>query len=309
MSIITISRQTCSFGDEIAAGLASKFGWPLLTRQSVLEKFFSEAVTAHDMHMLDESIKYFLKPMVGEVTYLDFLERELHNYVRDNSAVMVGFGSRTLFENEEDALHLRIIAPDKIRVARLKNQYNVSTVEAEQILIKSDRRHKRFVSTLFELDNDDPTLYDIVLNTGTMSIDECIQAVIAAYKEKSQRLSIAKEVEETAIRNNLADLPQLKNPSEIEFANILNMYNIDWIYEPKTFPISWDAEGNVTMAFSPDFYLTKFDTYIELTTMNQKYTSEKKKKVRMVQQLYPGTNIKIVFKKDFHSLIERFKGL
>lgn len=42
MSIITISRQTSSFGDEIAVGLASKLGWEYLTRESVLQEVFSE---------------------------------------------------------------------------------------------------------------------------------------------------------------------------------------------------------------------------------------------------------------------------
>jgi hypothetical protein len=84
------------------------------------------------------------------------------------------------------------------------------------------------------------------------------------------------------------------------------MYHLDWEYEPRTFPIQWDEEGNVTMAFSPDFYLPRFNTFIELTTMNQKYASEKKKKVKLLKRLYPGTNINIVFKNDFYSLLERF---
>jgi len=86
----------------------------------------------------------------------------------------------------------------------------------------------------------------------------------------------------------------------------LDMYQIDWQYEPKTFPIEWDAEGNVTMAFSPDFYLTKFDTYIELTTMNQKYVTIKNRKAKKLRELYPGTKIKVVYKRDFYSLIDRY---
>ena len=74
------------------------------------------------------------------------------------------------------------------------------------------------------------------------------------------------------------------------------MYEIEWLYEPKTFPIEYDAEGNIKMAFSPDFYLPKFDIYLELTTMEQK-----------VREMYPGTNVRIVYKKDFLSLVERLK--
>ena len=40
--------------------------------------------------------------------------------------------------------------------------------------------------------------------------------------------------------------------------------------------------------------------------MNQKYVTVKNKKAKRVRELYPGTNVKIVFKKDFQSLVERF---
>ena len=86
------------------------------------------------------------------------------------------------------------------------------------------------------------------------------------------------------------------------------MYHIEWKYEPKTFPVEWDSEGNVTLAFSPDFYLPRFDTYLELTTMNQKYVTKKNRKLKKVKELYPGTNIKIVYKKDFLELAERLRG-
>jgi hypothetical protein len=99
---------------------------------------------------------------------------------------------------------------------------------------------------------------------------------------------------------------KFKHPAEEEFASILDMYGIEWQYEPRTFPVQWDAEGNVTMAFSPDFYLTKFDTYIEITTMDQKYVTTKNKKVKRLRELYPGININIVYKKDFHTLLKRF---
>ena len=99
-----------------------------------------------------------------------------------------------------------------------------------------------------------------------------------------------------------------KNETEAEFAKILDMYGIEWMYEPKTFPIEWDEDGNIRMAFSPDFYLPKFDLYLELTTMEQKYVTKKNKKARMVMDLYPGTNVRIVYKKDFQELIERLRS-
>src|SRR6185312_1154457 len=59
------------------------------------------------------------------------------------------------------------------------------------------------------------------------------------------------------------------NQSEEIFANLLDFYRIAWEYEPRSFPIQYDREGQATEAFTPDFYLPEFDLYVELTTMKQ----------------------------------------
>jgi hypothetical protein len=96
------------------------------------------------------------------------------------------------------------------------------------------------------------------------------------------------------------------HPSEAECAKILDFYNIDWQYEPTTFPIDWDENGVATQSFSPDFYLPEFDLYIELTTMSQKLVTKKNRKVRKLKELYPHIKIKIFYQKDFKHLMLRF---
>jgi hypothetical protein len=94
--------------------------------------------------------------------------------------------------------------------------------------------------------------------------------------------------------------------SERVAAEILDFYRIRWEYEPTTFPIEWDGQGNVIASFSPDFYLPDFDLYIELTTMSQKLVTKKNRKVRRLRELYPDVNIKIFYQKDFRKLLARF---
>ena len=94
--------------------------------------------------------------------------------------------------------------------------------------------------------------------------------------------------------------------SERVAAEILDYYRLRWEYEPRTFPIEWDGKGNVIASFTPDFYLTDFDVYIELTTMSQKLVTKKNRKVRRLRELYPDVNIKIFYQKDFRRLLARF---
>ena len=96
------------------------------------------------------------------------------------------------------------------------------------------------------------------------------------------------------------------HPSERVAAQILDYYGIRWAYEPTTFPIEWDTRGDVIASFSPDFYLSDFDLYIELTTMSQKLVTKKNRKVRRLRELYPDVSIKIFYQKDFRALCFKY---
>jgi hypoxanthine phosphoribosyltransferase len=96
------------------------------------------------------------------------------------------------------------------------------------------------------------------------------------------------------------------HPSERVAAQILDFYRIAWDYEPTTFPLEWDKQGNVLTSFAPDFYLPEFDLYIELTTMSQKLVTKKNRKVRRLKELYPDISIKILYQKDFRKLLFKY---
>lgn len=309
MPVITISRQLCSFGDEIAEKLAQHLGWELITRGGLFSRFPDIAPSPHDRRMLSESARYFLHACGDQGTFLDRLKLSLRILLDERPAILVGFGSQMIFSAQSDALHIRIIADHEDRIRRAERQYRVTREEVGRILDTAEKKQRRFVSTVFSVDLTDPSLYHLVLNTSRLSADDCVEAIESLVRMKTGAPSgqTQNAMEESSVDGEASSgRPVMKNRSEEEFAQILDMYQIDWTYEPKTFPIEWDAEGNVTMAFSPDFYLTKFDTYIELTTMDQKYVTRKNKKVRKLRELYPGTNIKVVYKKDFYSLVERF---
>jgi hypoxanthine phosphoribosyltransferase len=93
--------------------------------------------------------------------------------------------------------------------------------------------------------------------------------------------------------------------SEAEFARLLNYYGIEWEYEPNQFALQW-RDGRPVEMFSPDFYLTEFDLYIELTTMRQSLVRRKNRKLRLIRALYPEINIKLLYRRDYQRLLQRF---
>jgi hypoxanthine phosphoribosyltransferase len=94
--------------------------------------------------------------------------------------------------------------------------------------------------------------------------------------------------------------------SERQFARLLDFYQIDWEYEPTSFDIAWDRDGNVVQRFTPDFYLPEFDLYIEITTLNQKLVTKKNRKVRRLRERYPEVNCKVFYQRDYLSLVTKY---
>ena len=94
--------------------------------------------------------------------------------------------------------------------------------------------------------------------------------------------------------------------SEAELARILDFYEVRWAYEPDTFPIGWNLDGDVVESFSPDFYLPDLDLYVELTTLKQKLVRKKNRKLRRLRELYPDVRIKLFYARDFRALLLKF---
>ncbi len=93
--------------------------------------------------------------------------------------------------------------------------------------------------------------------------------------------------------------------AEYEFARILDFYGIDWQYEPRTFPLRWDR-GHMTEAFTPDFYLSDLNLYVELTTLKAGLTAEKNRKMRLLKELYPEVNVILLKKQDYLRLLAKY---
>jgi hypothetical protein len=97
--------------------------------------------------------------------------------------------------------------------------------------------------------------------------------------------------------------------SEAELARLFDFYAIRWEYEPYTFAIAFDVDGNVTEAFTPDFYLPDFDLYIEVTVMKQSLATKKNRKMRLFRERFPGLNIKLFGKRDVERLFGKYEAL
>lgn len=315
LQIITISRQTASGGEEIAQELSNRLGLKLIDRQYVLENWLPKIADEHQLHMLEQSSKYYTKianpdqSPEKQITFADFIAQSLKKEAETKNLVILGLGAQMIFKRNHHSIHIKVVASEEKRLKNLEKKYGLHQKEAARHLELADRKHRRYVWRVHQQDWEETTLYHLVINRDGLDLEESLAVLMNLFdikKENPQPLNkneTKPDKEEDQLNGNDRNFG---HESEKEFAKILDMHHIEWEYEPTEFPLEWDAEGNVTMAFRPDFYLTEYDTYVELTTMKRKYTTEKNKKVRLLQETYPHIKIKIVYKKDFNKLAEKF---
>jgi hypoxanthine phosphoribosyltransferase len=101
--------------------------------------------------------------------------------------------------------------------------------------------------------------------------------------------------------------PRFANDVELECAKMLDFYGVPWDYEPRTFVLERDADGRVTSAFTPDFYLPDQELYVEVTVMRQALVTRKNRKLREVRRLYPDVKVKLFYRRDIERLAQRYR--
>ena len=120
----------------------------------------------------------------------------------------------------------------------------------------------------------------------------------------------AGEADEAADRPiSAVDSTRFAHASEAEMARILDFYQVRWEYEPTTFPILWNLEGDVVESFAPDFYLPDLELFLEMTTLKQRLVHKKNRKLRRLRELYPGIRIKLFYARDFRAMMLKYGRL
>jgi len=204
---------------------------------------------------------------------------------------------------EGKAIHIPDVLSDpRIQFQELAEQEHICSILGVPIKIRGEvvgalrvynRMKRDFTSGEEGFLNTVANLIGVVLETGRIG-DTGEQLLESETRVVAKPVPLASQLKPAAFAH----------PSEEEFAHLLDFYQIEWLYEPRSFELRWDGKGSEM--FTPDFYLPVLDLYIEMTTMKPGLAREKNRKVRRVRELYPGINIKLLARRDYDRLIAKY---
>jgi cytidylate kinase len=173
MSIIAISRGTFSGGEALAKRVAERLGYQCLSREANLEAAArGYGIPAEELTAEMERRPSFWHRVMGERTaYLAFVRATLCEQAQRDNLVYHGLVGHLLLPGISHVIRVRVIADMKTRIQVAMQQHNIEHDEARARIEKVDKERRQWIRFLFDVDWDDPQLYDLVLNLTRMSLD------------------------------------------------------------------------------------------------------------------------------------------
>ncbi len=86
--------------------------------------------------------------------------------------ILIGRAASCVTHGIPGGIHLRLVAPEAVRVERVMKQQHIDKNAATDWIHQHDRERAHLVRDFFSRDIEDPLLYDVVWNTDTTSVGE-----------------------------------------------------------------------------------------------------------------------------------------
>lgn len=181
MPLIAMTREMGSLGKDVAKGVAEALGIPVIHHEIIDSLANKMRVRkSHVIRLLEGKANIFERLTADKTSMSIFTAEETFQMaLAGKGAVIRGWGAPHLLRHVPHAVCVRVCAPMPLRVGRMKERLNTGD---DGLIVNeigmSDEAHGAIMRRHFSVDWRTAELYDLVLNTERVSIDECVEEVL-----------------------------------------------------------------------------------------------------------------------------------
>lgn len=180
MAVIAMTREMGSGSTEVAHRVAEKLG---LTE--ILHELVEHDVAEHmqvgesDIHRrLEDGDSLRERWLIGNRKLASYVAEEVFELAQRGNVLIRGWGACVILAKVPHVVRIRVCAPIEVREKSVMRRLGGGDQAAARAQIeRNDAAHKRMLRAAYGVDRGDSLLYDIVLNTGRVSIDTCVKIV------------------------------------------------------------------------------------------------------------------------------------
>jgi cytidylate kinase len=160
---------------------------------------------------MDGSASIFERMRLNRRKLRRYTVEEILRLAQFGNVLIRGWGAATLLQNMPQVVSVRVCAPVEHRVRVVMERIggeDADTVRQEIERYEASRR--RAMRALFDVEEEDPRLYHLVLNTERLSIEACVKAVCElaespCFQKGAATRAVADKLLETRISTALTE--------------------------------------------------------------------------------------------------------
>jgi len=187
MAVVTISREFGSLGSLVAEGAARTLGYHLAdksTIEAVLKDFGLVKFGEEYQHIPSFWERFDAQRREHRQHAITLLNKCRCALAGHDNVVLVGRGGFAVLAGLADVLHVRIQAPTRLRIRRLVESPDIGDPGiAEQEVSKSDALQKQFIKSVYGLEWDNTSAFDLVIDTGKIPPGLAAEMIVKATRE------------------------------------------------------------------------------------------------------------------------------
>lgn len=202
MPVIAMTREMGSLGKDVAAGLSEELGIALVYHEIVDVLADKMRVRkSHVIKLLDGHANIFERLTADKTSMSIFTAAEVCALaVNASGAVFRGWGTVHLLQKVPHVVSVRVCAPFEVRKRRMMERLKTDdSAHVEEEIRASDEAQTALVRREFHSDWTDALHYDLVLNTDSLTVQQCIDHILKVVHSEQF-------AETEASRQVLADL-------------------------------------------------------------------------------------------------------
>jgi len=116
--------------------------------------------------------------------YVRMVGMVIKDMAGEGNVLIIGRASQVLLKDNPEALHVQIVAPLARRVEKRMRLEGLTKHEATKRILGSDQARADYLRRYYGVNWLDPQLYDLVINTGRISIQTAVQLVVLAQCQR-----------------------------------------------------------------------------------------------------------------------------
>jgi len=202
MAIITISRGSYFRGKEIAHKVAQKLGYACISRENLLKNAKGFNIPEIKLIRAFQDGPSILNRFThGKERYIAYIQAALLSNLKKDNLVYHGFAFHCFVKDIPCTLKVRITAELWDRMGYVMERDKISKRDAERFIRKIDEKRGKWSQRLYGIDPSDPSLYDLLLHIGEITVEDAVDTIchVIGFKQYRTTLESKKAMHDLAL--------------------------------------------------------------------------------------------------------------